>query len=321
MPLKPPELKLRDKECELETRDHAIDEMIDDHINIDDVENIVINGNKTKNHRNSGWKYRLGLFEVIADWIKCHCIVITAYNWKDGNRTSTEDKPHRIERYMRKNQDWTCPRCYKAELELGDHPFEVSDKVIGEYRGLKCPNCQLVCFDKTSSKLIMENLKNNKMHPLNSHELCLLLLYATDKPIQGATVFMKEVFLLVKEKLRCFDVPVVSPHFISYHYGPYSFDIDEAWNTLDELGLIQIQGKKSSKRESFHLTESGEERAKRIFDSLPMELKESLYDWRRGLDELGRDGILKAVYKDYESYTDKSKIKDKVLPSWTHPRA
>ena len=321
MPLNPLELKLRDKECELEIRDHAIGEMIDDYINIDDVENTIINGKKTKNHRNSGWKYRLGLFEVIVDWIKCHCIVITAYNWKDGNRTSPEDKPHRRERYMRKDLDLICPRCHKAELELGDHPFEVSDKVIGEYAGLKCPNCQLVCFDKTSYALIMENLKRSKIHPLNSHELCLLLLYATDKPIQGATIFMKEVFLLVKEKLREFDIPAISPHFISYHYGPYSFDIDEAWRTLDELGLIQIQGKKSSKNESFYLTKEGAERAKQVFDSLPEDLQRGLYDWRRGLDELGRDGILKVVYQDYDYYTDKSKIKDKVLPNWTHGKA
>jgi hypothetical protein len=233
--LKTPELKLKDKECELETRDHAIDEMMDDYLDIDEVENIIINGKKIKNPRNSGWKYRLGVFEVIADWIKCHCIVITAYNWKDKNNTS-EEKPHRRESYMRKEQGLTCPRCSKAELEFGTHPFEISDKTIGEYPGLKCPNCHLTCFDKASSKQIMESLRRSKIHPLNSHELCLLLLYATDKPIQGATVFMKEAFLLFKEKLKEFDVPAISPHFISYHYGPYSFDIDEAWQTLNELG-------------------------------------------------------------------------------------
>jgi len=222
---------------------------------------------------------------------------------------------------MRRTEDWTCPRCYKAELEFGDHPFEVSDKVIGEYPGLKCPNCQLVCFDKAASRLIMETLMESEIHPLNSHELCLLLLYATDKPIKGATVFMKEIFLLFKEKLREFDIPAISPHFISYHYGPYSFDIDEAWRILDELGLIQIQGKKSSRKESFYLTEEGRAKAKRIFDSLPADLQSDLYDWRRGLDELGRDGILKTVYQDYDSYTDKSKIKDEVLPKWTHKRA
>lgn len=319
--MKPQELKLRDRECELDLKDHSLAEMANDNLNIEDVENVIINGEKKKNNRNSGWKYRLGVLEVIADWIKCHCIVITAYNWENGNRTAFEDKQHRRDGYMRKKLDWTCPRCSKAELEFGKHPFEVSDVTIGEFSGFRCPNCQLVCFDKASSKLIMENLKRNKINPLNSHELCLLLLYATDKPIQGATVFMKEVFLLFKEKLREFNIPVVSPHFIPYHYGPYSFDIDEAWRTLDELGFIQVQGKKSSTRESFYLTKEGAERAKKVFDSLPVDLRKGLYDWRRGLDELGRDGILKTVYQEYEDYIDKSKIKDEVLPNWTHKRA
>lgn len=319
--MKPPELKLRDKECELDLKDHSLTEMVNDNLNIEDVENVIINGEKKKNNRNSGQKYRLGALEVIADWIKCHCIVITAYNWKDGNKTTFEDKQHRREGYMRKKQDWTCPRCSKAELEFGNHPFEVSDKTIGEFPGLKCPNCQLTCFEKTSSEQIMNYLREKRLNPLNSHELCLLLLYATDKPIQGATVFMKEVFLLFKEKLREFDIPAISPHFISYHYGPYSFDVDEAWRTLEELGLIKIEGKKSSKRETFYLTEDGSENAKRIFESLPSELQNDLYDWRRGLDELGRDGILKVVYQDYGYFTDKSKIKEKVLPSWTHGKA
>ncbi len=61
--------------------------------------------------------------------------------------------------------------------------------------------------------------------------------------------------------------------------------------------------------------------AKRIYDSLPDNLKKELPEWRRGLDELGNDGILKDVYMKYKEFTDKSKIKKQVLPTGMHKRA
>jgi len=53
---------------------------------------------------------------------------------------------------------------------------------------------------------------------------------------------------------------------------------------------------------------------------LPPELRNNLYEWRRGLDELGRDGILKVVYLDYPDFRVKSKIVNEVLPNWAHRR-
>jgi hypothetical protein len=54
---------------------------------------------------------------------------------------------------------------------------------------------------------------------------------------------------------------------------------------------------------------------------LPDALKEDLRSWRRGVDELGNDGILKDVYKKYQGYTIESRIKEKVLPNWARKRA
>ena len=213
-----------------------------------------------------------------------------------------------------------CPRCGKADLAFGEYPLVILDKAIGDFPGLSCPNCKLTCFDEKTSNIIRNKIRDHKMQPLNSEEQCLLLLYASSKPIRGPTVFMKEAFLLFEEKLKEFDIPALSPHYIAYHYGPYSFDIEDAWRTLDELGLIKIEGQKSSRRETFYLTDEGAERAKKIFDSLPPELRNNLYEWRRGLDELGRDGILKVVYLDYPDFRVKSKIVNEVLPNWAHRR-
>ncbi|MCK4615130.1 MAG: hypothetical protein KAU14_10035, partial [Thermoplasmata archaeon] len=101
----------------------------------------------------------------------------------------------------------------------------------------------------------------------------------------------------------------------------YSFDLVESWYDLEELGLITIEGRRSTNKETFSLTRKGRLEAKRIYDSLPEDLKKELPGWRRGLDELGNDGILKDVYKKYPEYTDRSKIKDRVLPKGMHGRA
>lgn len=314
------EQKLKENKCGLYMTVHANGAMVDDNLENDDIRKTIIAGEKNKNHNGPGNLYRYGVIEVVAYWIPCHCTVITAYN-KNNNGNSPKDKSWRRRKFMDKEGEKTCPRCGKADLVVGEYPLVILDNVIGDFPGLGCTNCELVCFDEKTSIVIRNVIKDFEMRPINSEEQCLLLLFASSKPIRGATVFMKEVFLLFKEKLNEFNIPALSPHFIPYHYGPYSFDIESAWHTLDDLGLIKIEGQKSSKSESFYLTEEGMERAKEIFNSMPVELQESLYEWRRGLDELGRDGILKLVYQKYPYYRTKSKIIDDVLPNWAHRRA
>jgi len=221
----------------------------------------------------------------------------------------------------RRQRGKPCPRCTKAELESDLYPLELSGEVKGTFNGYGCPNCGIVFYTEEASreiKLIIEGLPST---PLEPKELCLVLLYASKEPIRGAVSFMKEAFLLFKEKLKEFDVPALSPHFISYFYGPYSFDIVEAWLDLEELDLITREGRPSTNKENFKLTNKGKQEARRIYDSLPEELKTKLPEWRRGLDELGNDGILRDVYFKYREYTDKSKIKKDVLPRGIERRA
>ncbi len=223
---------------------------------------------------------------------------------------------------MKKKQNRKpCPRCAKAELAYGRYPLELSGTTYGEFDGYGCPNCGIVFFTEDSSREIRKIIQHLPRRPLDPNELNLMLLYSSKESIRGAVSFMKETFLLFKEKLQQFDVLALSPHFISYHYGPYSFDLVESWYDLEELGLITIEGRRSTNKETFSLTRKGRLEAKRIYDSLPEDLKKELPGWRRGLDELGNDGILKDVYKKYPEYTDRSKIKDRVLPKGMHGRA
>ena len=223
---------------------------------------------------------------------------------------------------MRRRQEGkSCPRCARAELVSGLYPLEVTEEVRGSFSGYGCPNCGIVFFVEEAAREIKQILEKADATPLDPRELSLLLLYASKEPIRGAVSFMKEAFLLFKEKLKEFRVPALSPHFIPYYYGPYSFDIVESWLDLEELGLITREGRPSTNKETFRLTKRGWEEAKRLFDSLPEELKRELPEWRRGLDELGNDGILRDVYLKYPEYTDKSKIKKDVLPRGMQRRA
>ena len=300
---------------------HAINEMINDHVSDVDIKETILNGEKTKNDHGGGAKYQYGVIVVVADSEPCHFYVITL--WKISNKKpSYKNKPDRKRRHMkRKQKGKPCPRCGKAELTYSTYPLELSGKIYGEFDGYGCPNCGIIYFSEESSKKIREVLQSLRKPVLDPKELSLVLLYSSREPIRGAVSFMKEAFLLFKEKLQEFDVPALSPNFISYHYGPYSFDIDEAWHDLEELGLVAIEGRRSSNKETFYLTREGETEAKEIYDSLPEDLKKELPGWRRGLDELGNDGILKVVYSKYDKYTDKSKIKKHVLPYGMHGRA
>lgn len=307
--------------CELNLTLEANTEMLHDHVSDIDIKETILNGEKTENYRGGGAKYQYGVTVVVADSEPCHFYVITV--WKTNTKKPLyKNKPYRIRRYMRRKQKGLpCPRCGKAKLTYDTYPLEISGEVYGEFDGYGCPNCGIVFFSEESSKKVREVIQSLRKPVLDPKELSLVLLYSSKEPIRGAVSFMKEIFLLFKETLQEFDVPALSPNFISYHYGPYSFDIDEAWHDLEELGLVAIEGRRSSNKETFYLTRKGEAEAKEIYDSLPEDLKKELPGWRRGLDELGNDGILKDVYIKYPEYTDKSKIKRQVLPYGMHGRA
>lgn len=308
-------------QCELNKSLEAITEMMNDNISEEDVKETILNGMKRPSERRYLDIYQYEVIVVIADSEPCHFYVVTA--WKTSNRKpSYKNKPYRKRRYMRRRKEGkACSRCGKAHLEYGTYPLEIAGKVHGKLEGYGCPNCHIVYYNEMSSEKIKAIIKKLDRPLIEPEELCLVLLYASKEPIKGSISFMKEAFLLFKEKLTEYKVPALSPHFFPYSYGPYSFDIVEAWYQLEATGLLTTEGRRSSSKETFYLTKKGKTEAKKIYESLPNELKKELPNWRRGLDELGNDGILKLVYSKYKEYTDKSKIKDKVLPRDMHGRA
>lgn len=314
-------LAIQEVRCELSLSAHAIIETMSDYLSEDIVRDVIVSGTQLDNDDGDGDKYQKGCITVIADNKPCHFNVITAWN-EEGNNHSIKDKNYRRNRYeRRKKRKEFCSRCEKGILEPGMYPFEVSGKVLGMFEGFGCPNCGMVYFSENSTPRIREILKGFDTRPLDPTELLLVLLGSSKRPVKGAISLMKASFLLFKEELGEFNIPVMSPNYFPYYYGPYSFDIDQAVYSLEKQGLITTQGKRTSDKERFTLTDEGKEEANEIYESLPKDLEEYLHSWRRGIDEMGNDGILKDVYNKYRSYTVESKIKDKVLPNWARKRA
>jgi hypothetical protein len=295
--------------------------MVIDNISESEVNEAIRDGLRIRNNRGPGFLYNLGTITVNADSRPCHHFIITAYK-KKQDQPSHKDKPYRRRRYLRRGKKgMKCPRCDKAQLNYGKQSLEISGDVTGTFKGYQCPNCLLTFYDEESSRKIRDLVGGLEIEPFTAEEISLILLAATDQPIRGAISFMKEAFLLTKEVLPRFRVPIIRPKFISYYYGPYSFDLIDAWNNIEEYGHIERTGRKSTNKESFDLTPKGRKKAESLIKRLPMDLRMMLPNWRRGMDELGNDGILKYVYIKYPRYTDKSKIRERVLPRGIRRRA
>lgn len=298
--------------CKVQYSFHAICEMHNDIINEIDVIDVFVNGERV-DVDNETYFTDEGI-TVVTNVKPCHYYVITLWKGNESNN-SYKDKVYRRRRYMKRKKGPTeCPRCRKGNMRDGEIQLMLSEKSFGHFKGSYCPNCGISFFDASSVNEIKQVINDLGQEPLTVDEIILAWLYGKKEPVMGAISFMKQLFLFYKEKLPEFKVLALDPHFISYHYGPYSFDIVHEWKKLREDDLIAIEGKKSSNKETFILTDEGKKVAKEIFDQLPSELKYFIPNYSRGLHELGNDGILLNVYRKYPQYTDKSKIKEKVLP-------
>jgi uncharacterized protein YwgA len=151
--------------------------------------------------------------------------------------------------------------------------------------------------------------------------------------LRGITRLEKLIFLLEKET----DAPsfmTEDPAFEAYNFGPFSRKVYQAIDTLSAAGLIedsvelsrsnddQIEASKALGQEvisapystrDLTLTDLGKE----YYDALLSELPKSLIDQAARLRQRFagwslRD-LISYVYRNYNSYTEKSLIRDEIL--------
>lgn len=133
--------------------------------------------------------------------------------------------------------------------------------------------------------------------------LLLILGIASDKPIKGKTVMMKQAFLAEKE----LEWEMQDLQFVSHKYGPHSFLVENILKNMEFMGLIVKKG--DSVNTKYYLGEKGKKRVKETLKKLSSQEQKKLLRNRISWDELGKDGIIEFVYKHYEEYTHKSLLK------------
>ncbi len=137
-------------------------------------------------------------------------------------------------------------------------------------------------------------------------KICKLLFFMNEtQEIDSKTKIQKMVFLLQKEHHLNLGF-----EFISYNYGPYSFDLTDALETLTILGLVEEHtvyfgnDDKSLfplKQIKYKITEKGEKTAKDIerrtsfTDSEKLAIKKVISDWK----DKSREEIVAYVYSKY----------------------
>lgn len=142
---------------------------------------------------------------------------------------------------------------------------------------------------------------------LNPEDFILLLLNANDREkIKGKLCFQKEVFLIVKEICPNLDHDL---NFEAYHYGPYSKNLVNLLDYLENDSLISIEKNKNSC--SYSITMEGVERLSQV--DVSEDILRKISNLKRRSHQLGYEGLLRYVYFNYPDYTEKSMIVDKIL--------
>jgi uncharacterized protein YwgA len=185
---------------------------------------------------------------------------------------------------------------------LGIFEKEMTD---GEKEGIiERFNDGTVTYTLAEAKKVLATLQPKKF---TLSDATLLILYAQpDKPIFGRILLVKEVFLVSNE---IFKDEVQDGNFVAYHFGPYSFTLGNVISNLELSGFLDRTGKKNSRLEHFKLTKKGQEVASQLWSKLSPNIQTELQEKRKGWDQLGVDGILRLVYKDYKSMAKESYVK------------
>ncbi|MDR6232646.1 type II toxin-antitoxin system antitoxin SocA domain-containing protein [Pseudomonas oryzihabitans] len=184
----------------------------------------------------------------------------------------------------------------------------------------------------------------------NRKDLLLLLLYSPGKnrtlnePVTGRTRLTKMIFLFQKEWLPLFKKNIHMQdqefyNFFPWNYGPFSKEI---YDDLNFFCLRNFIAKKVSEEETtfeaasewsewtalneeqepaiefveeaFYLEEKGINFTKKMYETLSDDQKNLLEKFKSETQRLSLRALLKYVYSKYPDYTEKSKIKDEILP-------
>jgi uncharacterized protein YwgA len=190
-----------------------------------------------------------------------------------------------------------------------------------------------------------------KMQELSSKDFLLTLLYCPindnkmNVPITGRTKLTKMVFLFDKEIKKDFfnNIQLNLPGFLPYHFGPFSKELFDDLNFFISIGFILTEettiplsnvekqeiamavdddwanaGFEDTEQDSvelmYKLSPHGESYVKdKVWDLFSEFQKRILIDFKKQINAISLDSLLRYVYNKYPDYTGKSIIADKYL--------
>ncbi len=178
-----------------------------------------------------------------------------------------------------------------------------------------CKICHQTIYTGSELEKIMDYSDTHLF--LSVEDWTLLLLFVNGQYIAGITHYMKMLFLAFCEFSPRHNIPSENPGFYGYKYGPYSDRIDEAIDFLIQEGYIRAEGRKSSSKERFFITEKGSRKGEIIYDKLQQEKQVDLCTFRQYWDTKTTRAICKYVYAKYPEFTDDSVILKDLFPERT----
>jgi hypothetical protein len=179
----------------------------------------------------------------------------------------------------------------------------------------------------------MSQVEGMNREPLEGPDLVLLLLAAPTRVaaarnrVNGILRLEKLVFLSLEEEEPVPSLFRDSYAYDAYHLGPYSKDVYEAVDLLEEAGLVQEEkeigsdaldeveevesgaAEESGVERRFWLTPDGERVAQLLGREYP-ELMQALTGIKDRYAGMPSRRLVRYVYDKYPVYTGRSKIKD-----------
>jgi len=139
--------------------------------------------------------------------------------------------------------------------------------------------------------------KENLDYLSKIQKVVLMLLYLDKSPIKGKTWFQKEIFLISKLDKAVEEELDFEPN----NYGPHSYEADEALDSLESEGLIEVIGNNEIK-----ITNSGEDAASYLKESFKQSELDFYKDIKLLLNDMSRMELLAYIYQTNKEMTTES---------------
>lgn len=168
-----------------------------------------------------------------------------------------------------------------------------------------------------------EGPKNRGIGSLTAPELVLALMHSSNGMISGALYLQKIAFLVAYEDEEQTSEIRQKLGFKPLNFGPYSQVVRNAMDRLISERKVVTKRDSTDKynKETFFLTEDGVMTARLLDRSLDAWTRNYIERLCSAAKQLGYAGLLRYVYRKYESFTSKSEIVDDVIESYDQYRS